>query len=173
MAAVGPLARERFLADFTASSACSTPASPTTGRDPDVPQAASLAVGGTLARVYEAIVSDRTAELPGLLPDLTFEMLVPFVGEDAARAERCRVAAGAELRASRGDLALRGLAAAEHLVQAADHAGGDLAAELRAARGSRRRPLRARSPPSRSRSPPCRFHVRLAGDDPAALDRSP
>ena len=90
MSAVGPLAREHFLADFTRfirlldSGVSATP---------DVPQAASLAVGGTLTRVYEAIVSNRTAELPGLLPELTFEMLVPFVGEDTARAERSRVAA--------------------------------------------------------------------------------
>lgn len=90
MSSVGPLARERFLADFTRfirlldSGVSATP---------DVPQAASLAIGGTLTRVYEAIVSERTEELPSQLPQLTFEMLVPFVGEDTARAERSRVAA--------------------------------------------------------------------------------
>ncbi len=98
MSSVGPLARERFLADFTRFIRLLDAGVADAGRDPDVPQAASLAIGGTLARVYEAIVSDRTAELPGLLPDLTFEMLVPFVGEGAARAERSRVAAGASSR---------------------------------------------------------------------------
>jgi hypothetical protein len=49
--------------------------------------------GATLAAVYEEVVRERTAELPSLLPELTFELLVPFVGEEAARVQERRAAA--------------------------------------------------------------------------------
>ncbi len=61
---------------------------------PDVTQATSLAVGATVARLYEQVALGRAAELPALLPDLTYEMLVPFLGEEPAQAERSRAAAG-------------------------------------------------------------------------------
>jgi len=60
---------------------------------PDVAQASSLAVGAIVARVYEEIVLGRAAELPRLLPDLTYELLVPFQGEEIARTERGRAVA--------------------------------------------------------------------------------
>jgi len=63
------------------------------GRSPDLPRATSLAISGALARVYEEVVHERTDRLLDLLPELTFELLVPFVGEEAARAEEDRVAA--------------------------------------------------------------------------------
>jgi AcrR family transcriptional regulator len=62
--------------------------------DPDLSQATNLAVGAILARIYEEVVLGRAAELPRLLPDLTYELLVPFVGEEAARAEQRRAAQG-------------------------------------------------------------------------------
>ncbi|MFN8216202.1 MAG: TetR/AcrR family transcriptional regulator [Solirubrobacterales bacterium] len=91
MSRVGPGARERLLAVFTRFTALLDAGFAAT---PDLPRAARLALGGTVTRVYEAVVSDRTAELPGQLPELTFELLVPFVGEETARAERGRLAAG-------------------------------------------------------------------------------
>ena len=45
----------------------------------------SLAVGAVAARTYEEVVVGRAAELPGLASELTYELLVPFVGEAAAR----------------------------------------------------------------------------------------
>ena len=57
---------------------------------PGLPRATGLAVGAALARVYEEVVRDRTAELPRLLPQLTYELLVPFVGEGVAGAEERR-----------------------------------------------------------------------------------
>lgn len=60
---------------------------------PDVAQASSLAVGAIVARVYEEIVLGRAAQLPALLPDLTYELLVPFEGEEVARTERGRALA--------------------------------------------------------------------------------
>jgi AcrR family transcriptional regulator len=46
----------------------------------------NLAVGAVAARTYEEVVTGRTAELPRLVPELTYELLVPFVGEAKARA---------------------------------------------------------------------------------------
>lgn len=60
---------------------------------PDLPQAPSLAISATVARIYEAVVRGRTADLPSLLPELTFESLVPFVGEAAAREQEKSAAA--------------------------------------------------------------------------------
>jgi AcrR family transcriptional regulator len=45
----------------------------------------SLAVGAVAARTYEEVALGRAAELPRLVPELTYELLVPFVGEAAAR----------------------------------------------------------------------------------------
>ena len=54
--------------------------------EPELAQATALGVGAILARIYEEIVLGRAAELPRLLPDLTYELLIPFVGEAQARA---------------------------------------------------------------------------------------
>ena len=99
--AAGPVSRERFRREF--------------GRfvdllddgldgatEPDLPQASGLAVSAALARIYEEVVQGRTARLPSLLPELTFELLVPYVGEAAATAQRQRAAAIAA-RAPRAD----------------------------------------------------------------------
>ncbi len=82
--AVGAPARERFQEGFNRFVALldegldgnptnSVPVRPT-----------SLAVGAVAARTYEEVVVGRAAELPRLVPDLTYELLVPFVGEAAA-----------------------------------------------------------------------------------------
>ncbi len=91
LAAMGTDYRERFRAEFErfvglldeGLAECS----------PDLAEATSLAVGAIMARVYEEIVLDRTAELPALLPELTYELLVPFLGEELAEAERVRAVA--------------------------------------------------------------------------------
>lgn len=53
---------------------------------PELAQASGLAIGAAAARIYEEIVLGRAGDLPGLLPDLTYELLVPFLGEEQARA---------------------------------------------------------------------------------------
>lgn len=63
------------------------------GPNPELSRATALAVGAILARIYEEVVLGRAAELPSLLPGLTYELLVPFVGEEVARAEQRRAAA--------------------------------------------------------------------------------
>jgi AcrR family transcriptional regulator len=93
LAAVGPVSRLRFQEVFDRFSKVLED-----GRDegepgPDRPHASELAIGAGLARVYEEVVRGRASELPHLLPGLTFEVLVPFIGEDAARAEERRAAA--------------------------------------------------------------------------------
>ena len=95
LAAVGPAARNLFQADFSRFTALMDAG--LTKQVPGLPQATGLAVGGLLARVYEEVINNRTVELPRLLPDLLFELSVPFVGEEAARAERRRAA---EMRAA-------------------------------------------------------------------------
>jgi AcrR family transcriptional regulator len=60
------------------------------GLDEDLPDphplpASSLAVGAAISRVYGEVAAGRTAKLPSLLPQLTYETLVPFLGEAAAR----------------------------------------------------------------------------------------
>jgi AcrR family transcriptional regulator len=87
LAAIGPEARERFQEIFDRFSRILEEGREGHGPDPERPQAAKLAIGAGLARVYEEVVRGRAAELPNLLPELTYEVLVPFVGEEVARAE--------------------------------------------------------------------------------------
>ncbi|HYH53137.1 MAG TPA: TetR/AcrR family transcriptional regulator [Solirubrobacterales bacterium] len=60
---------------------------------PELSQATRLGVSALLARLYEEVVLGRAAELPRLLPDVTYDFLVPFVGEEEARAEQQRATA--------------------------------------------------------------------------------
>jgi AcrR family transcriptional regulator len=92
LAAAGPISRERFRDEFGRFVELLDD-----GREgappPQLPQASELAVSATLARVYEEVVRERTAALPSLLAELTFELLVPYVGEEDAREQQRRAAA--------------------------------------------------------------------------------
>jgi len=84
--AVGPASRELFQADFRRFAKLLEE-----GLDPEEPppalsQAPTLAVGTALARIYEEVAQGRARELPSVAPELTYEVLVPFLGEEAARA---------------------------------------------------------------------------------------
>jgi AcrR family transcriptional regulator len=90
LAAVGAVSRERFQEDFQRFTKLLE-----NGRDdsgPGRPQASELAIGAGIAKLYEEVVCGRTTDLPRLLPELTYELLVPFVGEEAARTEQRRAA---------------------------------------------------------------------------------
>jgi hypothetical protein len=87
---VGSISRQRFQEDFQRFTRLLEEGRE--DREPGRPQAAELAIGASLARVYEEIVLGRTADLPKMLPELTYEVLVPFVGEEAARTEQRRAA---------------------------------------------------------------------------------
>jgi AcrR family transcriptional regulator len=83
---VGPAFRPIFQAEFARALALFEAGMPEDGPKPELPQANELAVGAILARIYEEVVLGRAAELTRLLPDLTYELLVPFIGEEQARA---------------------------------------------------------------------------------------
>lgn len=88
LGAVGPASRELFQADFRRFTKLLDDGLEGEEPVPGLPQATGLAVGGAMARVYAEIVAGRTTQLPMLLPELTYELLVPFLGEDAAERER-------------------------------------------------------------------------------------
>ncbi len=84
-AAVGPEFHAIFQAGFDRFVAMID-----AGLDEDLPDpqplpATSLAVGAAISRVYGEVAAGRTERLPTLLPQLTYETLVPYLGEAAAR----------------------------------------------------------------------------------------
>jgi AcrR family transcriptional regulator len=86
LATAGPHARDRFRSGFHRfTTMLDEGLEERGGAAADLPNITSLAAGTALARIYEETAKGRTAELPELLPELTFELLVPFVGEKAAR----------------------------------------------------------------------------------------
>lgn len=92
LSTIGPAFRSTFQAEYARFTQLLDE-----GRDGDAPRselagATGLAVGAMLARIYEEVVLGRTRELPSLLPELTYGLLVPFVGEEVARAEQQRAA---------------------------------------------------------------------------------
>lgn len=89
---VGPAFREIFQTEYARFTKLLDDGLGKDGPDPELSRATHLAVGAILARIYEEVVLGRAAELPRLLPDLTYELLVPFVGEEVARAEQQRAA---------------------------------------------------------------------------------
>jgi hypothetical protein len=86
LSTVGPAFRPRFQAEYARAIALLEEGESEDAPEPALAQAYPLAVGTILARIYEEVVLNRAAELPRLLPDLTYELLVPFIGEEAARA---------------------------------------------------------------------------------------
>jgi AcrR family transcriptional regulator len=88
LSAVGPAFRSTFRAEYARFTKLIDEGLEDDGPSPALTQATQLAVGAILARIYEEVVLDRAAELPRLLPDLTYNLLVPFVGEEIARAEQ-------------------------------------------------------------------------------------
>lgn len=83
--AVGAPARERFQEGFNRFVALLDEGLDVGGSNGAPVRPTSLAVGAVAARAYEEVLVGRAAELPQLLPDLTYELLVPFVGEAKAR----------------------------------------------------------------------------------------
>lgn len=83
--AVGAPARERFQEGFSRFVALLDEGLDEGRVNGGPVRPTSLAVGAVAARTYEEVVVGRAAELPRLVPELTYELLVPFVGEAAAR----------------------------------------------------------------------------------------
>jgi hypothetical protein len=51
-------------------------------------------VGGIYEVVYGRVLRGEIKELPELLPDLTYSALLPYLGPEAAAAERLRLLEG-------------------------------------------------------------------------------
>ena len=83
--AVGTPARERFQEGFNRFVALLDEGLDEDRVNGSPVRPTPLAVSAVAARTYEEVVVGRTAELPRLVPELTYELLVPFVGEVAAR----------------------------------------------------------------------------------------
>ena len=86
LSTVGPAFRPIFKAEYARAIALLEEGRSADAPEPELDRAYSLAVGTILARIYEEVVLDRVAALPRLLPEMTYELLVPFVGEEQARA---------------------------------------------------------------------------------------
>ncbi len=86
LSTVGPAFRPAFRAEYARFVELFNEGLDASSPDPELAGATSLAIGATMARIYEEILVSRAAELPNLLPDLTYGMLVPFIGEADARA---------------------------------------------------------------------------------------
>jgi AcrR family transcriptional regulator len=86
VSAIGPAFRPIFQTEFERFTKFFEAGIDGSELDPQLAGAARLAIGGMLARIYEEVVLGRTEELPSLLPDLTYGLLVPYLGEEQARA---------------------------------------------------------------------------------------
>jgi AcrR family transcriptional regulator len=85
LAAVGPEFHARFEAGFDRFVEIIESGLPDDLPDPGPLPTTNLAVGAAISRVYVEVAAGRSEDLPLLLPQLTYEVLVPFLGEDAAR----------------------------------------------------------------------------------------
>lgn len=54
---------------------------------------ARFAIGGAMSLIFDEIRADRGPELPGLIPELTFAVLMPYLGAEAAEDEMRRLSA--------------------------------------------------------------------------------
>jgi hypothetical protein len=100
VASAGPVALERYrsairiLASLVDAGRAETP----DGEQIPHRLAKSLVDGVTMV-IRDEIAADRTRDLPRLLPDLLYPMLVPYLGRDCALAEarRCDALAAASV----------------------------------------------------------------------------
>lgn len=90
LAALGPVSREIFQEEYDRFIRILDAGLDGSGPRPEVPGATGLAVGAAFARIYDEVARGGTDGLPRMLPELTYEVLVPFLGEAAAREEERR-----------------------------------------------------------------------------------
>jgi AcrR family transcriptional regulator len=58
------------------------------------PLTAETIVGGIYEIVYARVLQGKTSDLPELLPDLAYSMMLPYLGHEAAEREAARAVAG-------------------------------------------------------------------------------
>jgi AcrR family transcriptional regulator len=90
LSTIGPAFHDIFQAEYARFTKLLDEGLDGDGPRPELTRATELAVGATMARIYEEVVLGRAEQLPNLLPDLTYGLLVPFVGEEVARVEQQR-----------------------------------------------------------------------------------
>jgi len=90
MGTVGPISSDRFRKTFRRFIGLLDDGGKFVENAPDLPNIASIAGGAVFARVYEEVALGKASELPNLLPQLTFELLLPYIGETDARKEQRR-----------------------------------------------------------------------------------
>jgi AcrR family transcriptional regulator len=88
MGTIGPIASSRFRETFRRFTALLDDGREFIEGAPDLPNIANIAGGAVFARVYEEVALGNATSLPHLLPQLTFELLLPYIGEEAAGRER-------------------------------------------------------------------------------------
>lgn len=89
MGTVGPVATERFRKTFHRFADLLDDGKREVDNAPsEMPNLATIAGGAVFAQVYEEVALGDVKTLPKLLPKLTFELLIPYVGEAAAAKER-------------------------------------------------------------------------------------
>ena len=85
LSAMGPISRQLFQDEFSRFTHLVDAGLDDSDPPPEVPRATVLAVGAVFARIYDEVARGNTEGLPAMLPELTYEVLVPFVGEAGAR----------------------------------------------------------------------------------------
>jgi AcrR family transcriptional regulator len=61
----------------------------------DLPEdTARFAIGGAMSLIFDEVRAGRGPELPGLVPELAFAVLMPYLGAEAAEDEMRRLSAG-------------------------------------------------------------------------------
>lgn len=88
MGTVGPIASARFRETFSRFTALLDDGRELVENAPDLPNLSNIAGGAVFARVYEEVALGNATNLTHLLPQLTFELLLPYIGEEAAGEER-------------------------------------------------------------------------------------
>jgi AcrR family transcriptional regulator len=93
MGTVGPIASSRFRETFRRFTTLLDDGREFIEEAPHLPNLANIAGGAVFARVYEEVALGNATNLPQLMPQLTFELLLPYIGEEAAGKERDAAAA--------------------------------------------------------------------------------
>jgi AcrR family transcriptional regulator len=90
MGMVGPVATTRFRTTFHRFTVLLDEGEESIENVPtdDLPHLATIAGGAVFARIYEEVALGDTRRLPELLPQLSFELLLPYLGDGAAAEER-------------------------------------------------------------------------------------
>lgn len=93
VAAIGEDARARYQAALERFTCFLEEGRAYSGQGDELPaDTARLAVGGAISMIFDEVVrADRGAELEGILPDLVFAVLMPYLGPEEAEKEMHRV----------------------------------------------------------------------------------